>query len=338
MFFQLVGESFLFISYIIIYLASVVTRIEALAETLFIISEIIELIALVVFMAIFASFEENKSFSPRVSGFALLVALTIGSLLATGFAGLDATPLVTKLGLTYIVQLLHDDFTALLLLVLAVFTYLWIFIAFVRTMHETKNRAQRHLLTWPFGGIFLSQIGGVFGPVSTNSQATKFSLDIIIGPGLMGIVRIFGICMIGVAFLRVAKYPWLLQLQKMHLLLVYSRNGLALYSKIFRQDIDDQDVQLLAGAISAVAQLFKESTKTTAPIEAINFRGKVVRFIDRGDFVSATMVDFSSQASEMAHENFTKEFETKFAAEIAGFNGNVTQFSSAEEIAAKYFS
>jgi hypothetical protein len=221
---------------------------------------------------------------------------------------------------------------------LAVFTYLWIFFTYIRKMHDTKNRTQRRLLTWLFGGILLSQLGGLFGPISTNAPSTAtLSFDLFLGPGLMSIVRILGICLIGIEFLRAAKYPWLLQLQKVHLVLVYSRNGLPLYSKILRPDMNDQDVQLLAGAFSAVIQLFKESTKTTEPIEAINFRGKLVRIIDRGDFVSAVMVDYSSQASEMAHENFTKEFETTFAAEIAGFNGNVSQFSSADQIAAKYF-
>jgi hypothetical protein len=49
-------------------------------------------------------------------------------------------------------------------------------------------------------------------------------------------------------------------------------------------------------------------------------------------------VDFSTHIYEIAHENFTEEFEFKFMEDLELFDGEVSKFSAAEEIVKKYFS
>jgi hypothetical protein len=245
-----------------------------------------------------------------------------------------AVPLATPLGTGFVVNFARFDVAGLLLAMFPLFVVAWLVVSFVTKRKLARSKEQRRLLFLLYLGIFLAQFTGSFAPVAIESTSGSAFRDVASN---IGITRVIGIVIIGFAFYHVARKPWLLQLQRIHVLLVYAKNGITLYSRRFREDISDSDVQLLAGAISAVASLFRESTKETSPIETIQFKGKAVRVIDRVDFTCAVMVDFASQASDDAHERFVRDFETIFAAEIAGFTGEVSKFDKAEGIAARYF-
>jgi hypothetical protein len=327
--------AFLFITTILnqgcLMLMVVVNRPQV-AEVFFIAAQVLEVTGMLVMVIVLEAFEENKPFSPRVAGFTAIAAAIVGAMISG--PQLAAIPFVTPLGSGFLVHFTRIDVAGFLLSAFPVLVVLWLVVSFFTKRKHTRSKEQRRLLFLLYVGIFLAQFAGSFAPVLIQSTSSNSLRDVASN---VGITRVIGIVIIGFAFLHVAKKPWLLQLQKVHVLLVYAKNGITLYSRRFREDISDSDVQLLAGAISAVASLFRESTKETSPIETIQFKGKAVRVIDRSDFTCAVMVDYASQASDSAHRLFVQEFETTFAAEIAGFTGEVTKFDKAENLAAKYF-
>ncbi|HME53569.1 MAG TPA: hypothetical protein VKM55_15190 [Candidatus Lokiarchaeia archaeon] len=308
-----------------------IARVADIAKATFVASQVLEIIALILLLVILETFEENKAVSIRIAGFLAIGAMIIGSMI--GGSNLIANPTQTPIGTGYIVQFQHKTFTEVLLVGFAGLTFVWLVITYIKKRKTTRNVRQRSLVTWLFIGIFLSQVVGSLGSGvldPTNRVSGQFWEGV-------SIIKTIGIIIVGIAFYRVGKTPWLLQLQKTHLLLVYSKSGLPLYSKIFREDIAEHDIELLAGAITAVTALFKESTKETNPLESIRFKGKVVRIIDRGTFVCAVMVDYTSQASDSAQDNFANEFGTRYAVDLLSFNGNVSKFDTADDIAQKYF-
>nr|MDO8109423.1 hypothetical protein [Candidatus Sigynarchaeota archaeon] len=311
---------------------SSVANVQAIAEIFFIIAQIIDIDAMLVVLMVLEAFEESKPFTPRVGLFAALAALIIGTIIAD--PTLTTESITTFIGNTYIVQFQRQTITTFFLLMYSLLVFIWLAFTFFKKRKLTKNMKQKHLITWLFIGIFLSQMVGSFTPAAIETSIHAYLREITMN---IGLTRVIGTIIIGLAFYKVNKTPWLLQLQRVHVLLVYAKNGVPLYSKTFREDISDTDIQLLAGAITAVTALFKESTKTTTPVESILFKGKTVRIIDRGSFTCALIVDYASQASDSAHVQFTREFETRFAAEIASFSGNVSKFTNTEEIAVKYF-
>ncbi len=301
------------------------------AQVLFITAQVLEVTGMLVMVIVLEAFEENKPFSPRVAGFTAIAAAIIGAMIS--FPQLDTEPFLTAIGSGFLVHFTRLNVAGILLSALPLLVAIWVVVSFFTKRKLTRSKEQRKLLFLLYLGIFLAQFAGSFAPMVLQSVDIR-NLE---AASNIGIMRVIGIVIIGFAFLRVAKKPWLLQLQRIHVLLVYAKSGITLYSKRFREDISQTDVELLAGAITAVASLFRESTKETSPIETIQFKGKAVRIIDRGYFTCAVMVDYASQASDSAHKLFVQEFETTFAAEIAGFVGETSKFSKAEDIAAKYF-
>ncbi|MEX2715136.1 MAG: hypothetical protein Q6370_002425 [Candidatus Sigynarchaeota archaeon] len=327
--------SFLFISTILnqaCLILMVISSSRVVAERLFVGAQVLEVTSMLVMVTVLEVFEENQPFSPRVAGFTAIASMIVGTLISG--PKLDAIEITTPIGAGYLVHFIRPDVAGFFMGIFPVLVGIWVIKSFFTKRKLTRSKDQGRLLFLLYLGIFVSQCAGTFAPVAIETAGSITLKDIAWN---IGILRVVGIGIIGIAFYQVAKKPWLLQLQRIHLLLVYAKNGITLFSQRFRADISDDDVQLLAGAITAMASLFRESTKETSPIEAIQFKGKAVRIIDRGDFTCAIMVDYASQASDSAHKLFVQEFEAVFAAEIAGFTGEVSKFEKAEAITAKYF-
>nr|MDO8086206.1 hypothetical protein [Candidatus Sigynarchaeum springense] len=327
--------SFLFVSTILNQACLMIMAISSspvLAERLFLAAQVLEVTGMLVMVIVLEAFEENRPFSPRVAGFTAIASMIIGTVISG--PKLEAIMIVTPLGSGYMIHFIRPDVAGVLMGAFPFLVGIWVIKSFITKRKLTKSKEQGRLLFLLYLGIFVAQCAGTFAPLAIETSGSYTLKDIAWN---IGILRVVGIGIIGLAFYRVGKKPWLLQLQRIHVLLVYAKNGITLFSQRFREDISDSDVQLLAGAISAVASLFRESTKETSPIEAIQFKGKAVRVIDRDDFTCAIMVDYASQASDSAHKLFVQEFETIFAAEIASFAGEVSRFEKADVIAAKYF-
>jgi len=65
--------------------------------------------------------------------------------------------------------------------------------------------------------------------------------------------------------------------------------------------------------------------------------GKLLKIINRKNFICALLVEYSTPASDVAHEKFVIEFENKFQENLDNFSGEVTKFQTADKISEKYF-
>ncbi|MHA1681611.1 MAG: hypothetical protein ACTSUE_11425 [Promethearchaeota archaeon] len=287
---------------------------------------------MLVLLLLFELFEKNRLFGSKLIFFTILVSLISGGMITNPNVFQVLVTINPFTIVTY--QFSERTFTTILLIIFSTLSMVWVLVKFIRMRRTTKGKNQRHLIFWLFLGIFMSQVLGSFAPATM-----EFNLGVshTFGPAFFYFKPI-GLVMVGYAFIKVARTPWLLQRQKVHLLLVYSRAGIPMYSKILADNIKDDDVQLLTGAMSAITAIFIESTKTTSGIQSITFDGRELHIIERRDFLCVLLAEYFTEATEVAHANFVSEFETRFAAELPAFTGNVNKFDSADEIAEKFFS
>jgi hypothetical protein len=212
----------------------------------------------------------------------------------------------------------------------------WLFVSIYRSKKYAFNRQQKALINWLLIGLII----GILLP-------SPIILDVgfIESTPFLTLVRTFlrdifghaGMLIIGIAFYRVIDNPWLLQRQRIHLLMVYSRDGLELFSKNFSQELAGDSNLLLAGGFSAITSLFKEATMSAGQIQAILLEDKELWLKNRENFVFALLVDYMTQASQLAFENFVNDFEKHYEKELENFDGEISKFKSAEKIATKYF-
>ena len=192
--------------------------------------------------------------------------------------------------------------------------------------------------SWLLFGVFFSIILPLIGYILILIL-TEISMDLVSFFLLFFLIIMnSGAIIIGFTFLRVKKEPWLLQRQKVHLIVVYSRDGIQIYSKIFNKALSETKTALLTSSFSAITSLFQEATETAGAVKSVLLEDKELRIINKDYFVCAILEDYSTQASESAHENFTKDFEKSFKEKLEKFDGEVSVFEAADQIANKYFS
>ncbi len=305
---------------------------ESIAEGFFFAAQILELFSFIVLVAIMQLFE-GKSSPYKMLFFTTVAAIIVGAMITS--PSLVSYEVVTLFGTGLQVQFERRALVAFLMLIFSFLIFVWIIFTYITKQKKSRNKEQKKLITWLFLGILLSQLVGSFAPAVV--ETTIESTDVVDVFSSLGVAKFIGIFIVGIAFYRVSRKPWLLQLQATHVLVVYTRYGITLFNRIFRTDINETDIQMLAGALTAVSSLFNEATKETNPIQSIQFKGKDVCIIDKGSFISALMVDFTSEATIAAHENFVAEFQARFARDIENFTGNVNTFENAAPIAQKYF-
>jgi len=212
---------------------------------------------------------------------------------------------------------------------------IWLIKIYVQNRKAIKNKDQLKFLNILFIGIIMSQFVGSFAPAVYDLSMSHLQLFIM---GNFGIVLNVCLIIVGVSFITVNKKPWLLQRQKNYFMIIYSKTGIPLYSKSFREDIDDLGMNLLSGAFTAITSIFQESAKVAEPIEAILFHGKQLKVIEKSSFYCMIMVDYSTTTSDIALEEFTRKIETEFGQKIASFNGDTAQFRPIDLVFDQYFS
>lgn len=217
----------------------------------------------------------------------------------------------------------------------------WIVSTLIQSYRSAHSKKQKKMIIWLSLGLLMAvlmpSIQYIISPPAELQAENRavFSMNMVI---FREIIQSAGMVIIGFAFLKISKYPWLLQRQRTHLLIVYSNSGICLYNKAFDKDITDDDLLLLAGGFSAITSLFQEATKATGSVKSIAIEDRELRIINRTQFLCALLVDYSTRASELAHEKFALEFEKIFYNALEQFEGEITEFKKAEPIATKYFS
>ncbi|HMF30721.1 MAG TPA: hypothetical protein VKK79_04870 [Candidatus Lokiarchaeia archaeon] len=307
---------------------------QQFAQQAFAISSILQVLAIFAYLLVLEVFEKNNPISGRITFFSAFVAVIIyATIHETGFY-------VENVNNNYIVSFQPDASVTFLQLVFGLLTGVWLVVTLYRSWKAAKVRAQKHLIAiLVFGTILIRGVGDAL-PGFFNQLATgAIPQDILVV--LTAIAEFFesiGMWLIGWGIFRVSKHPWLIQRQKVHLLLVINNDGLDLYSKTFSSDITQSEVTLLTGGVSAVSALFQEATKSPSQVQAVLFEGKELRILRRERFACAILVDYSTTASEAALLKFTEKFEEMFQDKISDFGGNVSQFRAADAIAEEYFS
>ncbi len=307
---------------------------QAEAELFFIIAQMLKMMTLYCLLIVLEMFERNTAYSGRLTFLTALVAATIGAAIGNPAVRTDIINGI------YLVRFAGRSPVRLLQGLFGLVAGIWLLVVLFRSYRRARAPKQKRLIVLILVGLFFCEILGSAVPVAVEQIGEGPIPDQTILFAIMGIEfnGNVGMFIIGYAFYRAKQQPWLLQRQKVHLLLVYSKEGLDLYSKIFSDEMTPEDVTLLTGGFTAVSSMFQEATKTGDKVQAIQFEGRTLRLLNRELFVSALLVDYTTQASELALRKFTEEFEQKFHDQLAKFAGNVSPFEKASTIADQYFS
>ncbi|MFX1275360.1 MAG: hypothetical protein ACFFBP_05685 [Promethearchaeota archaeon] len=315
----------------IFQIGEIVSNTRALIDFNFIMQETFNMLVLYSMVVLLEVFERDVSFSRRQSILTILVFATIGGMISTPKFIYDES-------LIFSTSFSWEEPTTYIQMIFYLIAGIWLISMLYRNFKTAWSKKQKRIIRWLWWGVFF----GIFYPFIAYIGIMFFSaINTILLMTLLIItliIRNIGILFIAVAFLQASKEPWLLQRHRAHFLIVYSKDGIQLFSKVFNKKLSDDKTLLLAGGFSAITSIFKEATETTGSIKSILLEDKELRIINKKNFICAILVDFSTQASEIAHEHFADEFETMFKEDLEDFNGEVSKFDVADIIVVKYFS
>lgn len=328
--------NFCYLLSVILLLFQFVAFSQERAELYFIFSEISKILLLYFLLLTFEIFYRNTQYSKRQTVTTILIFTIIGGLIAS--PEIEVEIISERF---YIMGLPPLSPITILELVFSFIATVFLLSILIKSRKSSWNSKQKMYITL----LLIGSLTGVLIPSLLNFHWDLFinpsfflgPTIIITGQLMQFIPQSLSILMIGFIFFKISNNPWLLQHQQVYFLIVYSHSGLTLYSKSFSPEISQADTQLLAGAFSAVSSLIKDGTKTTGMVEAIMLEGKLLKIINRKNFICALLVEYSTQATEEAHEKFTLAFEKEFQFTLENFNGEVTAFQTADNICDKYF-
>lgn len=319
----LISGFFLLLQYFTLY--------QERAIAYFTISEISKLVFMYVLLLLFEMFYRNTQFSRRQTLITILIFMIIGGLLSE-----PPLEIYTDLG-GFVIDVKFFSFIKMMEIVFTGFATIFLLYILISSAKSAWNSKQKK-------AIIILLIGSVIGVavptllvVLLEFPLSKANIDVVTSQNIQAIPLSLGTFTIGITFLSISNNPWLLQHQKIYFLIVYSHEGITLYSKTFSKEITHHDIVILAGAFSAISSLIMDGAKTTGKVESIVLEGKQLKIINREKFICALLVEYSTQASEEAHKKFAIEFESQFQKELEHFNGEVSVFKKADEIIQKYF-
>jgi len=324
----------LFLTYLlrnIFQFGKIIFQNSELAVYSFILTEIFDMLVLYSLVVLLEVFERDVSFSKRQSIMTILVFMAIGGMLSTPTFEIDENnPFGISFG--------SGELIIAIQILFYIIAGIWLTIMLYRNHKNAWSIKQKKIIFWLALGVFFAIFFQFIAYIIIIITMFINPFVLILSIGTLPTVRNLGIIFIGIAFLKASKEPWLLQRHRIHFLIVYSKDGIQLFSKVFNENLTSERTLLLAGGFSAITSIFKEATATTGSIKSILLEDKELRIINKPHFLCAILVDFSTHASEIAHKNFTEEFELEFKEDLEQFNGEVSKFSAAEEIVKNYFS
>ncbi|MHA1745822.1 MAG: hypothetical protein ACTSWW_07470 [Promethearchaeota archaeon] len=303
------------------------------AIVLFLLGQLFDLVSLLALMVLLSVFQHRRA----ISGSQLILISLIAGIM--GIMLTDAGIEIHSTESPWLIGFVNSSLIPMLIMSFSVIATMVLIQAYRRSYRTTSNLHQKKLLRLLFSGIIISQLFGSFIP---HFFITLFSSLLHVGEfflfPLFAIVKIGGLILVGYAFYKVGKEPWLMQQQQNHFLLIYTTSGTALYTKSFREDISAEDMNLFSGAFSTISSITQDVTKISESIKTILFENKELHVMSRETFICILMVDYSTMASFQAQKEFTREFEAKFHRQLTHFAGDVTNFKEADELVRKYFS
>ncbi len=297
----------------------------------FTIAEISKMLLLYVLLLLFEMFYRNTQFSRRETFVTILIFMIIGGLLSE-----PPLEIFNNFG-GFVIDLKFFSFVKIMEIIFSVFATLFLLYLLILSAKSAWNKKQKR-------AIIIILIGSVIGvtiptllEIILEIAFIKADIDVVSNQYIQAIPITLGVLTICGAFLSISNNPWLLQHQKIYFLIVYSHEGITLYSKSFSEKITHNDIHILAGVFSAISSLIKDGAKTTGMVESIALEKKQLRIINREKFICSLLVEYSTQASEEAHKKFVLDFERQFQNDLDFFDGEVSAFNNADKIIEKYF-
>src|SRR5271157_423765 len=263
---------------------------QATANIYYLIYQVIEIIAMLLLILVLEMFDKNAIFSGRFTFFSILASLAVGAILS------KPELVSSTIGFGFTVSFASFSMAQILQAIFLIVAGLWLVITLIKNRKDAISPPQKKLITYL-----------LFGVIFTNILSTLSIIPLQIFQLLNSFpfFHTIGMVLVGLAFKRVSKSPWLLQRQTAHLLLVYlQEGGVNVYSHSFSHEMNDNELVLLAGGFSAVTTFFKEATKASGTVHSINLEGRELRLISRERFVVALLIDYITQGSEMALVKF----------------------------------
>ncbi|MBN1214683.1 MAG: hypothetical protein JXA99_04500 [Candidatus Lokiarchaeota archaeon] len=330
------------IAYLIFYLANhilanffgyfkLVLSNDDIALIFHIISEILDMSTLFALIMLLEVFEKNTQFTIKQTIMSMFIFAMIGGLISR-------PPVINESFEAYHLFTYSRSPIAIIMACFYFITFVLLVVMLYNNKKEAWSKKQKTFMSRLIVGILLS-LSVAIVPFAIEFTDPSSYANVFINFAILTVfIQHIGVYINCYAFLKVSKNPWLLQRQKIHLLMVFNRSGIELFNKSFYRKFDQEESGLIAGVFSVINSLVQETTRTPEELESINLKGREVRFISREHFISVIIIDYSTQASEIAHKNFVEEFEKNFSKELRTFKGQSSNFSEAEEIALKYFS
>ena len=129
-------------------------------------------------------------------------------------------------------------------------------------------------------------------------------------------------------------------------IIIFNKNGICLYNYSFEQkdvfkgeaDETEFDEDLIAGAFSGVITIISEITHTKRQIRQIQKEEATLIFTYGKFHIVALIASMDLPVLFKKIDEFSRDFEQKFAKELKNFQGKVSQFEPTKFLIIKYFS
>lgn len=129
-------------------------------------------------------------------------------------------------------------------------------------------------------------------------------------------------------------------------IIIFNKNGICLYNYSFEQkdvfkgeaDETEFDEDLIAGAFSGVITIISEITHTKRQIRQIQKEEATLIFTYGKFHIVALIASMDLPVLFKKIDEFSRDFEQKFAKELKNFKGNVSHFDPTKFLIIKYFS
>lgn len=127
---------------------------------------------------------------------------------------------------------------------------------------------------------------------------------------------------------------------------VFSTHGLCLYNhsfdqkNLFKEEADqtDFDEDLISGVLSGVISIISEITHSKKQLRQIKKEEATLLFAYGKHYITALIVSMELPVLFKKLDEFSREFENQFKADLKNFKGNVQRFDPTKFLVIKYFS
>ena len=317
----------------LIYAGMIFPLNENTARVFFIVHQITGAFSFLILILTLEVFENDTPFSYRQTILTFLLAIFIGALVTMqhlDYITFESSYLfyITPFSLTMIFNGLFRNIAGI-----------WLALFLYRAYKSANSKDQKILIQLLIVGILLGQVfGGTLPFGLVEDEFGRFpEISIVRIAAFVNLIQGVGMIIIGYAFKKVGKKPWIMQRQTPLFLMVFSNTGINLFEYSFSEEISEEDLTLFSGGFSAISSVFQEATKLPIEMTSIEFSGKNLEIRRRPTFNVVLMVEYPTSATSYALNQFVEKFEQRFAEKINKFAGQVDVFNSADELIKQYF-